>query len=48
LDAINAALYPTDTDYLYFLCSDDGVFYYAHTAEQHEQNIIDAALRDED
>ena len=48
LDAINAALYPAETDYYYFLSSSDGVFYYANTAEKHEQNIIDAALREED
>ncbi|MGN1119250.1 MAG: endolytic transglycosylase MltG [Oscillospiraceae bacterium] len=48
LEAINAALYPAETDYYYFLASDDGVFYFASTVEQHEQNIKDAALRDED
>ncbi|MBQ8194641.1 MAG: endolytic transglycosylase MltG [Oscillospiraceae bacterium] len=45
LDAINAALYPEDTDYFYFLASKDGTFYYAQTNEEHEQNIIDAELR---
>ena len=45
LEAINAVLYPADTDYFYFLASKDGVFYYAQTVEQHEQNIIDAELR---
>ncbi len=48
LEAINAALYPAETDYYYFLSSSDGVFYYASTAEKHEQNIIDAALREEE
>lgn len=48
MEAINAALYPEDTDYYYFLASSDGVFYFASTVEQHEQNIIDAALRDEE
>lgn len=48
LEAINAALYPADTDYYYFLSSSDGVFYFAETVEKHEQNIIDAALREED
>lgn len=48
LEAINAALYPAETDYYYFLSSSDGVFYYANTAEKHEQNIIDAALREEE
>lgn len=44
LDAIKAALYPDKTDYYYFLASKDGVFYYAKTLAQHEQNIKDAAL----
>ncbi len=44
LDAIKAALYPAESDYYYFLASDKGVFYYAQTIEQHEQNIIDAEL----
>lgn len=48
LEAITAALYPADTDYYYFLSSSDGIFYYASTAEQHEQNIIDAALLEEE
>ncbi len=46
--AINAVLYPEDTNYYYFLASSDGVFYYATTNEEHEQNIIDAALREEE
>lgn len=45
LEAINAVLYPADTDYYYFLASEDGTFYYAQTNEEHEQNIIDAELR---
>ncbi len=45
LVAIEAALYPDETDYYYFLASKDGVFYYAKTLAQHEQNIIDADLR---
>lgn len=47
LDAINAVLYPEETDYYYFLASSDGVFYYGRTIEEHEQNIIDAALRED-
>lgn len=46
MDAIKAALYPESTDYYYFLASKDGVFYYAKTLAQHEQNILDAALRE--
>lgn len=48
LMAINAALYPAETDYYYFLSSSDGNFYYASTIEKHEQNIIDAALHEEE
>lgn len=48
MEAITAALYPADTDYYYFLVSKDGLFYYAQTLAGHEQNIIDAALRDEE
>ncbi len=44
MEAIKAALYPESTEYYYFLASKDGVFYYAKTYEQHEQNIKDAAL----
>lgn len=44
MDAINAALYPDDTNYYYFLAARDGTFYWAQTLEQHEQNIIDADL----
>ena len=45
LDAINAALYPAETTYYYFLAARDGTFYWAETQEQHEQNVIDADLR---
>lgn len=48
LDAINAALYPSNTSYYYFLAARDGTFYWAETQAQHEQNIIDADLRWED
>lgn len=47
LDAINAALYPSETNYYYFLASKDGNFYWAKTLAEHEQNIKDAALREE-
>lgn len=45
LDAINAVLYPAETDYYYF-CSnlETGEFYYAETLEEHEQNLIEAGL----
>lgn len=45
LVAINAALYPAESDYYYFLASEDGAFFFAQTNEEHEQNIIDAELR---
>lgn len=45
LDAINAALYPSETSYYYFLAARDGTFYWAETQEQHDQNVIDADLR---
>ncbi|MBD5113400.1 MAG: endolytic transglycosylase MltG [Ruminococcaceae bacterium] len=46
--AIKAALYPAQTNYYYFLASSDGVFYWARTLEEHEQNIKDAALHAEE
>lgn len=39
LDAINAALYPADTEYYYFVASNDGQFFWARTLEGHEENI---------
>ena len=45
LDAINAVLYPAETDYYYF-CSnlETGEFYFAETLEEHEQNLVEAGL----
>ncbi len=45
LDAINAVLYPAETDYYYF-CSnlETGEFFYAETLEEHEQNLVTAGL----
>ncbi len=45
LDAIEAVLYPEDTDYYYF-CSnlETGEFFYAETLEEHEQNLVTAGL----
>ncbi len=45
LDAIDAVLYPAETDYFYF-CSnlETGEFFYAETLEEHEQNLITAGL----
>lgn len=44
MDAITAALYPDETEYYYFLSDKEGVFHYAKTLPEHEQNIIDAGL----
>jgi UPF0755 protein len=38
LDAINDAIYPTKTPYLYFLSSKSGDMYYAKTFEEHKRN----------
>lgn len=45
LDAINAVLYPAETDYYYF-CSnlETGEFFYAKTLGEHEQNLFEAGL----
>lgn len=39
LEAINAALYPADTDYYYFVASNAGEFFYAKTSEGHDENV---------
>lgn len=39
IDAIKAALYPDDTNYLFFCHDKDGVIYYAATAAEHQKNI---------
>lgn len=46
LDAINAVLYPADTDY-YFFCAnvDTGEVYYAMTNEEHEANLVLAGIK---
>ena len=38
LAAIEAVLYPTQTDYLYYMTEPDGTFHYAKTFEQHKAN----------
>lgn len=40
-DAIDAALHPQESDYLYFMADiyGDGTVYYAKTLEEHEQNV---------
>ena len=46
LDAIEAVLYPRETNYYYF-CSDleTGEFFYAETLEEHEANLVAAHLK---
>jgi UPF0755 protein len=39
LDAINAALHPAVTPFMFFLTGDDGKMYYAKTFDDHKQNI---------
>jgi len=42
MDAIEAALYPAESDYLFFVTDADGEFYYAETAEEHYRNVAQA------
>lgn len=45
LKAINAALHPNDTDYVFFLTDESGEhFYYAATIEEHNANGVKAGL----
>ena len=43
--AIEAALNPADTNYYYFCHDADGNAYYAQTAAEHQQNLVEAGLR---
>lgn len=45
LDAIDAALNPQATNYYYFCHDADGNAYYAVTAAEHQQNLVEAGLR---
>lgn len=38
LESIEAAIYPEETNFLYFLTGDDGKMYYSETFEQHIEN----------
>jgi UPF0755 protein len=38
LDAINAALHPIQTKYIYFLTGTDGAMHYAVTFDEHKKN----------
>lgn len=42
--AINAALYPEDTDYLFFCSDKSNNYYYAHTYEGHVENCKRAGI----
>jgi UPF0755 protein len=39
LTAINAVLFPTQSDYFYYITDDEGNFYYAKTYDEHLDNI---------
>ncbi len=38
LTSIKSVLYPTKTDYLYYLTGNNGIFYYARTFDEHKAN----------
>ncbi|MBW7571758.1 endolytic transglycosylase MltG [Caproiciproducens faecalis] len=42
--ALNAAVNPADTDYLYFAADASGNYYYAKTYEEHKQNLTKAGI----
>lgn len=44
IDWIKAALYPEDTDYLYFVNDANGNYYYASTYEEHQENCEKAGI----
>lgn len=45
LDAINAVLYPAETDYYYFCANvETGEVFYAKTLEEHNENLVLAGL----
>ncbi|NLJ16682.1 MAG: endolytic transglycosylase MltG [Clostridiales bacterium] len=44
LTAINAALNPADTDYLFFVSDKNGNYYYANNGTDHKENVIKAGL----
>ena len=39
IDSIKAALYPAETEYLFYIHGDDGQIYYAKTFDEHRLNI---------
>ncbi len=44
LDAIEAALYPEDTDYYFFVTDEDWNYYYAETYAEHKKNCAAVGL----
>ena len=44
MDAIEAAIFPEQSDYFYFLSDKDGKFYFAKTREEHDVNIQNAGI----
>ncbi len=44
IDAINAALYPADSPYYFFVTDDNGVYYYAETFSEHQENCTLAGI----
>lgn len=44
IEAINAALYPSDTDYYFFISDGDGAYHYAETWNEHQENCDIAGL----
>lgn len=45
LDAINAVLEPTDSDYFYFVADSEGKTYYAATLAEHNANVEQALTK---
>lgn len=46
LEAIEATLYPADTQYYFFVTDVQGQFYYSNTAQEHYQKVYQAAQVD--
>ena len=44
MDAINAALYPEETDYYYFITDKSGNYIYAETWREHQRNCDEAGI----
>ena len=44
IDAINAALYPADTNYYFFVTDSSGNYYYAETYAEHLENCKIAGI----